>query len=268
MAQGSNSITNSASSVLILLHTTQFDDMMKILAAAALMLTPALATDASCAANPGCAHLSGDCCPNGDGTTLGCCADAPAVAPADAPTDAPADAPTDAPAGSPVTPPDSTVVKAIIWSENIVLSVVGIAMATAPLYRLSGMLSRKVRVGDELLCFAGIISLTVVLLNFFGGTLFAAGLAGEPPHFISQVLFAIVVGGALKLHANESDAIKMGVDIICVVLAVLASAPTVGYVTAAIGVVVGLGIGFLLGTLTMGSFAREIQPENDYYIRA
>ena len=232
--------------------------MMKILAAAALMLTPSLATDASCAANPGCAHLSGDCCPNAGGTMLGCCESAP--------DSAPESAPASAPAGTQV--PDSSIVKAIIWSENIVLSIAGLAMAGAPLYRLSGMLSKKVRVGDELLCLAGIISLTVVVVNFLGGSLFAAGIAGEPPHFISQVLFAIVLGGALKLHSNESDAIKMGVDFICVVLAVLASAPTVGYPAAAIGVVVGLGIGFLLGTLTMGSYAREIQPENDYYIRA
>lgn len=171
-----------------------------------------------------------------------------------------------------VAPPDSTVVKAIIWSENIVLGIAGIALALAPLYRLSGMLSRKAQVPDELLCLAGLLSLAVVVFNVFGGTLFALGIAGEPVHFVSQIIFAIVVGGAIKLHTLEDAFPKLGLDAILLVLGVLASAPTVGYGQAGGGVVVGALIGFLLGTFTMGNTkapkAREIQPESDYYIRA
>merc|ERR1719446_82603 len=159
--------------------------------------------------------------------------------------------PAAAPAPSPTPAVDPSYVKAIIWSENIILSIAGLAMALAPLYRLSGMLSRKAKVPDELLCLAGIVSLAVVVFNFFGS---AIGLiAGEPPHFVSQVFFAIVVGGATKLHTLEGDQIKMVLDAVCFALAVVASAPTVGFPMAGGGVLVGWGIGFLLGTLTISN---------------
>jgi len=165
--------------------------------------------------------------------------------------------------------PDPVYVKAIVWSENILLGIGGLLMVAAPMINLSSMITTKGRVilPDTLLSLAGVISLVAVAFNLAGSAIGA--IAGEPPHFFSQFFFAIVVGGAAKLHSLEQNQLKLGVDVIFFIMAVVAAAPTAGYGLAAGSAFVGAAIGFLLGTCAINPVkAREVQPESDYYIRA
>ena len=65
---------------------------------------------AACSANPACAHLVGDCCPNQNGVKLDCCAAGPA--PAASPSTSPATAVPPPPSSQSPAPPSSSPSKA------------------------------------------------------------------------------------------------------------------------------------------------------------